>query len=494
MPAGDLAVDYGTSNTVALIRSGDGHTRQLLFDASPLLASAIYAEQAGTLRAGRDAVRAARLDPTRYEPNPKRRIDDRDVFLGTRAHPVIDLIATTLRLVCDEAVRIAGQLPGRVVLTHPASWGSVRRGVLRGACMRAGLPDPVLVAEPVAAATYFAALPAIRLVPGQAVVVYDLGAGTFDASVVRWTGDGFETMAYRGLDDIGGLDFDALLVAHAGRGLVGGQTEAWQRIIAPTTVDDRRHHRLLWDDAREAKESLSRQNHVSFPLPDLGRDAMVTRAEFEAMAGPLLARTVEDTVAVIRESRVRPNQLAGLFLVGGGSRIPLVATLLHQRCRIAPTALEQPELVVAQGALAAAPVRASGPPRPPSAASALAAVSGPRPVPASPQVGIPLPAEQAWPSAPPTGPPQPLDLPARSGPQRTPDQPQTPPIPTRHPVWPAGARPGVGHRPPIPVWALILAATVVLILVSIKPAFVIIVAVLALLVTVTLRRRRRRRR
>jgi len=223
LPAGDLAVDYGTSNTVALIRSADGRVRQLLFDASPLLASAVYADRDGRLCAGRDAVRTARLDPTRYEPHPKRRIDDRDVLLGMRTYPVVELIAATLRLVRDEAVRTVGHVPGRVVLTHPASWGPVRRGVLAGACQRAGLPDPVLVAEPVAAATYFAGLPETRLVPGRAVVVYDLGAGTFDASVVRWTGSGFETLAYRGLDDVGGLDVDALLVAHAGRGWLPGR-------------------------------------------------------------------------------------------------------------------------------------------------------------------------------------------------------------------------------------------------------------------------------
>jgi molecular chaperone DnaK (HSP70) len=506
LPAGDLAVDYGTSNTVALIRSADGRIRQLLFDASPLLASAVYAERDGTLYAGRDAVRAARLDPTRYEPNPKRRIDDRDVLLGTRAYPVVELIAATLRLVRDETVRTVGQIPGRVVLTHPASWGSVRRGVLVGACLRAGLSDPVLVAEPVGAATYFAGLPETRLAPGQAVVVYDLGAGTFDASVVRWTGAGFETLAYRGLDDIGGLDVDALLVAHAG-GVAAGQAEAWQRVIAPKTIEDRRHHRLLWDDAREAKESLSRQNRASFPLPVVGGDVMVTRAEFEAMVRPLLTRTVAETLAAIRESRVRPDHVAGLFLVGGGSRIPLVATLLHQRCGIAPTALEQPELVVADGALTAVSARTSEPPRPATAASRVAAVSDPPLAPAPPRVGTPLPPEQAWPSAPPTGPPQGmepprgLDRPARTGPPRPQDQPQAPPTPARPPVWPAeatgGASPHRGRRPPKLVWGLILVAIAALIIARIEEEGalgLLVVAVIGLLVFMAVSRRRRRLR
>jgi hypothetical protein len=404
---GDLAIDYGTSNTVALVRTLDGRTRQLLFDGSPLSPSAVYADPDGPLRAGRDAVRAARLDPSRYEPNPKRRIDEIEVLLGDRTFAVADLIAATLRRVRDEALRTTGQPPGRVVLTHPAAWGSARRATLLEACARAGLPAPLLVDEPTAAATYFAAH--ARVTPGQAVVVYDLGAGTFDVSVVRHTGAGFETLGYRGLDDIGGLDFDALLVAHAGRQLGPANAAVWQRILHPRDTADRRNNRLLWDDAREAKETLSRQQSVTFAVPVVGGDAMVTRAEFDALAGPLLTRTVDVTVATIQATGVRPEALAGVFLVGGGSRIPLVATLLHQRSGIAPTALEQPELVVAEGALAAAggsrPAGGPGPAgrpagAPPQRFAAPAQVPAPGRVQASAPVAPTAPARPTSPASP----------------------------------------------------------------------------------------------
>jgi len=352
---GDLAIDYGTSNTVALVRTsgtGDGRTRQLLFDGSPLLPSAVLADRDGSLRIGRDAVRSARLDPARYEPNPKRRIDESEILLGDRVYPLAHLIAATLHAVWSEATRIAGP-PSRVLLTHPVAWGPTRRAVLTDACARAGMPAPTLVPEPVAAATYFAGLSHVRLADGQAVVVYDLGAGTFDVSVVRRGPQGFETLGYNGLDDVGGLDLDALVVSHATAGLAQSNPSVWQRLSQPRDADDRRSHRLLWDDAREAKESLSRQQSVTFPLPLTNTDALITRGEFEKMAHPMLARTVDVTVAAIRQSGLPANQLAGVFLVGGGSRIPLVATLLHQRQGIAPTALEQPEIVVAEGALSA---------------------------------------------------------------------------------------------------------------------------------------------
>ena len=352
MARADLAIDYGTSNTVAVARGADGRARHLLFDGSPLLPSAVYADPADGVRTGRDAVRCARIDPARYEPNPKRRIDESTVLLGDRAYAVTDLIAHTLRRVCTEAVRVTGEPVGRVVVTHPVAWGQTRRGILAAACAEAGLPAPVLVAEPVAAATYFAGLPDVRLADGQAVVVYDLGAGTFDVSVVGRGAAGFETLGYRGLDDVGSLDLDGLVVGHAVAAVARTNPEVWQRLTDPRDTDDRRHHRLLWDDARNAKESLSRQQTASFPLPLSAGDALITRFEFEDLARPMLMRTVEVTAATIDRTGLPADRFAGLFLVGGGSRTPLVATLLHQRQRVVPTTLEQPELVVAEGALA----------------------------------------------------------------------------------------------------------------------------------------------
>src|ERR671917_556996 len=87
-----LGVDFGTSHTVAMARWPDGRARPLLVDGSPLLPSAVYAEPAGELLVGRDAVHSARLDPARFEPNPKRRIDDGTLLLGDREVPVGDAV------------------------------------------------------------------------------------------------------------------------------------------------------------------------------------------------------------------------------------------------------------------------------------------------------------------------------------------------------------------------------------------------------------------
>ncbi|MGY0237053.1 Hsp70 family protein [Longispora urticae] len=357
-----LAVDYGTSNTVAMLATPDGRVRPLLFDGAPLLPSAVYAQPDGIVLTGRDAQNSARLDPARFEPNPKRRIDDVEILLGDHSWPVVELAARTLTRVATEAARTAGGPPAELVMTCPVTWGPVRRDVLTRAAARAGLPRPTLVPEPVAAAAYYTSVLGQEVLGGRSVVVYDLGGGTFDVCVVRRENTGFHALAYRGIDDFGGMDLDALVVAQLAQAVAPGAPEAWQRLSRPADAADRRHFRALWDDARTAKEALSRQSQATVFVPVVERDVHVSREAFEQAASGALRRTIDVTLATLRESQTGPSDVAGLFLVGGSTRVPMVATLLHRATGIAPTLLEQPETVVAEGALRAVPGRAAAAP------------------------------------------------------------------------------------------------------------------------------------
>src|SRR5439155_22288823 len=168
-----------------------------------MMPSAVFATEDGSLVAGREAERRARLDPARFEPNPKRRVDEGTLLLGDRVVPVTDALAAVLRKVADETTRQLGGAPAdEVRLTHPAQWGPVRRTGLLSAARQAGMgSNLVLVPEPVAAAAHFASFPGQHLAPGQALAVYDLGAGTFDVAIVGATQNGFTVLAEAGLPD-----------------------------------------------------------------------------------------------------------------------------------------------------------------------------------------------------------------------------------------------------------------------------------------------------
>ncbi|MFY1637234.1 PQQ-binding-like beta-propeller repeat protein [Solwaraspora sp. WMMB335] len=345
-----LGVDFGTSHTVAALAWPDGRVQPLLFDGFRQLLSAVFAAPGTGLIVGRDALHAARSRPDRLEPHPKRRIDQATVTLGDTEVDVADLIAAVLGAVAAEARRAAGGLPARTVVTHPATWDAHRRERLMLAARRAGLAAVTPLAEPVAAAGYFLTDGPAGRVDGTTALVYDLGAGTFDASVVRRIGGRLSVVATRGLDDTGGLAIDAAVVAYLGSVYGPCDPAGWRRLTDPDTDADRRAHRQLWDDVRAAKESLSRQPSTVVPIPSLGADAPLGRIQVEELAGPIVARTVAATRAVLADAALAPTDLSGIFLVGGGSRLPLAATALLRALGVAPTVLEQPEIVVAEGA------------------------------------------------------------------------------------------------------------------------------------------------
>ncbi|MGI5238658.1 Hsp70 family protein [Dactylosporangium sp. CA-139066] len=383
-----LGVDLGTSHTVAVLARAGGRGEPLLFDSSPLLPSAVWAGGDGALLVGRDAQRSARLDPSAYEPNPKRRIDEAALLLGGRELPVVDALAAVLARVVEEAIRVGGASPAETVLTYPAGWGPQRRGLLLEAARRAALPDARLLPEPVAAAMYFTGVLGHRVPPGSAVVVYDFGGGTFDVSVVRRTGDGWDVLTAEGLDDVGGVDLDAAIVDWIGTALAPRDPALWPRLVAPQTLPDRRHGRVLWDDARSTKELLSRAATAGIAVPLYDVDLHLTRAEFEALARPWLDRTIALTTSTLAASGVTADRLAGVFLVGGASRVPLVATLLHRALSVAPVILEQPELVVAQGSLLADASLHTAPSPVPAPVSAMPI--SPPPVSPSPVSAMPV--------------------------------------------------------------------------------------------------------
>lgn len=468
-----LSVDFGTSNTVAALAAPNQAPRTVTFDASPLLPSAVFVAADGSVTVGREAQRQARLDPARYEPNPKRRIDDTEVLLGDRVVAVTDLIASVLRAVAVEVRRqLGGCRPDHIRLTYPAEWGSTRKAILLAAAKAAGLGrQVVLIPEPVAAAAQYTEMSGRRLAEGGTVAVYDLGGGTFDVAVVRRSAGGFNVLATGGLADLGGLDFDQEVLDHVGRTASATDPGRWKEILRPSDSTSRRAARALAEDVRAAKETLSRYPQTDVALPDPFTDAHLTRTEFEALIRSNVLRSIDVLQATLHNAAVTPESLSGVFLVGGSSRIPLVAKLIAQQLGIVPVALDQPETAVVLGALLipvpAEPVGSGAHPVVASRASLPShqvSPTPPHPAVGPPSAGIPRPIPTSESGAQPavTGSvSRPLPAALSSRPTPPPSQPTRPPsrpaVPTHRPT-----ATGTGRRIGYKV-AILMAVTVLLV-------------------------------
>ncbi|ALG13849.1 type VII secretion-associated protein [Kibdelosporangium phytohabitans] len=345
-----VAVDFGTSSTCVAVSVNGREPQVVAVDGRPVLSSAVYASPDGRLFVGLEAERQAAVDPSRYEPNPKRRVDEPELLLGNKVVPVVEAIRAVLGRAVEEARRFGGGAPvGQLVLTHPADWGGIRTRVLRQAAN--GLSERIaLVPEPVAAAVFHADTFAGR---AEAIAVLDIGGGTVDVSVVgRAPGPGheFRVLATKGDPSFGGADVDQALLQHVGRMVSATDPDGWRSLIEGRELSDRRRRRVVAQDVQGAKETLSRHTYTDVPMPDPFADAHVTRQDLEQLVAAPLGRAVELAAAAIRDAGVRADHV---FLVGGSSRIPMVARLVHERIGIVPTTLDQPETVVARGALKA---------------------------------------------------------------------------------------------------------------------------------------------
>ncbi|GAA3253142.1 Hsp70 family protein [Dactylosporangium siamense] len=350
-----LGIDFGTSSTTAVLTGEDGAVTPLLFDGSPLLPSAVHLDAAsGVLAVGGAAVRGGTADPDRYEPNPKLRAADVAVTLGGTGVPVEHLFAAVLWAVHAEALRATGGVPPlEVALTHPVLWDAHHRGTLLTAASMAGLPAARLVPSPVAVACTLLGRLRVPLAEGQCLVVYELGAGPFEATVVRSTAAGPQVVAAAGLAGTGGLDVDAAIAAHL-------------LAVAPAGARlDPGQRRWLTEQARLAKELLGAGTPAVVPVAGRG-EVTLTPEDLDRVATPLVRPTAELTLRVMRDAGVDARSVAGVYLAGGGTRMPLVATLLHRVVGIPPVAADQPELLAAEGSVAvlAAPHPPAAPPHP----------------------------------------------------------------------------------------------------------------------------------
>lgn len=226
------------------------------------------------------------------------------------------------------------------VITVPAYFNDKQKWATREAARLAGLDVQMILDEPTAAAVAYG----MERIGGepQTVLVYDLGGGTFDVSLLEITGTRFETLAIDGNNWLGGDDFDEEIVKYV--------LDSVEDTYADVLKNDQIKRNILKQRAKEAKETLSSSLDAPIRLEE-HRDICIARGDFEQLITPYIDETLDLVQSVLKENSMSEEEIDKVLLVGGSTKIPLVRTRLVEKFGEAKIATEiDPMLCVTMGA------------------------------------------------------------------------------------------------------------------------------------------------
>ncbi len=337
-----VGIDLGTTNSeLAVLR--DGKVEVLPIHGNPIMPSAVGLDASGKLIVGQAAKNQLIAAPENTVVSIKRKMgEDTKVKLGDREFSPEEISSFILRELKLEAERQLGQPVTKAVITVPAFFNERQRKATQAAGDLAGLEVVRIINEPTAAALAYGA----GVTEGETMLVYDLGGGTFDVSVVVVEQGVVEVKASHGDTHLGGDDFDQLLVDHA--------VKEFKRQHGVELAQDTRTLRRLQVVLERAKRTLSDEPFVNVREEYLDGERHlemeILRDDYERLILPLLEKTLTCVHQSLADAKLTPRDIHKVMLVGGATRTPLVHRLLLERLRLDPRFEINPDLIVAMGA------------------------------------------------------------------------------------------------------------------------------------------------
>jgi len=341
-----IGIDLGTTNSELAIIT-DGRPEVIEVDGARILPSVVGLADDGSLLVGQAARNQYPLYPERTVRSIKRRMgEDEKVAMGDQAYTPQEISALILRRLKQAAEAHLGQPAAKAVITVPAYFSDAQRQATRDAGALAGLEVVRIINEPTAAALAYEADQA----EGKTILVYDLGGGTFDVSVVRLAQDVTEVLGSHGNNHLGGDDFDAKLIEHLVARLQQDQG------VDPT--GNRSAMARLTRAAEAAKIALSDAPYArvdeEYLLEHQGKPVHLSveldRVDYEAMIAPFIDETLKAMHIALEGAGLSVADLDEVLLVGGATRTPLVQRRIEEELGIQPRGEIDPDLCVAAGA------------------------------------------------------------------------------------------------------------------------------------------------
>jgi molecular chaperone DnaK len=341
-----IGIDLGTTNSeVAIVENGQ--PRVIAIDGDPILPSVVGLSSDDKLLVGKPARNQYVLAPERTVKSVKRQMGlDLKIPLGTQQFRPQEVSAMILRRLKEAAEKDLGQAVHKAVITVPAYFNDSQRQATREAGQLAGLEVVRILNEPTAAALTYRPNPDTN----EKFLVYDLGGGTFDVSIVQAEGGVFEVLSSHGDTQLGGDDFDELLLNH----IADEFQELYQIDLRANLTTKARLLRAVENAKKTLSDHAFARIEEEFIAEKDGVPLHLTkeleRSTFEQLIDPLLRRTMDCLQKALDDAKINASDLKQVVLVGGSTRSPVISRLLEARLGQPAHREVHPDLCVAMGA------------------------------------------------------------------------------------------------------------------------------------------------
>ena len=341
-----IGIDLGTTNSCCAVLEA-GAPKVIPNPEGGRTTPSVVAFKNGERIVGDNAKRQAITNPNTVSSIKRLMGTDKKVELEGKKYTPEEVSAMILSYIKDYAESYLGEKVDKAVITVPAYFTDSQRQATKNAGKIAGLEVERIINEPTAAALSYG----LEKEEGQTILVYDLGGGTFDVSILE-LGDGvFEVKATNGNNHLGGDDFDERIIEYL--------VKEFKKENGVDLSKDKMAMQRLKEVAEKAKKDLSgvTSTQISAPFITQGEDGgplhldvTLSRAKFEDLISDLVESTLDPVKKALKDAKMTKNDIDKVIFVGGSTRIPMVYDLVTKELGKEPSREVNPDEVVAMGA------------------------------------------------------------------------------------------------------------------------------------------------
>ncbi|WP_425379771.1 molecular chaperone DnaK [Spiroplasma endosymbiont of Stenodema calcarata] len=341
-----IGIDLGTTNSCVAVMEGN-EFKVLENPEGQRTTPSVVSFKNDEIIVGDAAKRQAVTNPNTISSIKRKMGTTEKVYVNSKDYSPEQISAEILRYLKNYAEKKLGQKVSKAVITVPAYFNDAQRQATKDAGKIAGLEVERIINEPTAAALAYGI---DKVEKEQKVLVYDLGGGTFDVSILDLADGTFEVLSTAGDNHLGGDDFDEVII--------NWMVEEFKKENGIDLKTDKMAMQRLKEEAEKAKKNLSSQLQTEIAAPFItARDGnplhlnlTLTRAKFDEMTKSLVDRTVEPVRKALVDAKLKASQLDQVLLVGGSTRIPAVQEVIKRELGKEPNRTINPDEVVAIGA------------------------------------------------------------------------------------------------------------------------------------------------